>query len=148
MLEIVKYESWLNEIQSQSETIRWEEDEIKVGLLTSAYVPSPVNDASWNDVAQYEIPPCNEYNPGGKQIPNMTQIDENSTRTITGDEVEWLQDVEGFDSARYAVIYKDSGQPATSPLVGFIDFSRLRSNKIRSFIIRWNPLGILRFNWT
>lgn len=45
---------------------------------------------------------------------------------------------------RYAVIWKDTGSPATSPLLGYVDLGA-RSTTAQDFVIDWNDtLGVLK----
>lgn len=47
-------------------------------------------------------------------------------------------------TARYAVIYKDTGTGSTSPLIGFVDFGQDESSSSGTFQITWHTDGILR----
>jgi hypothetical protein len=46
-------------------------------------------------------------------------------------------------TAYYAVIYKNSGNPATSPLLGYVSFGQNYSSSAGDFTITWDAGGIL-----
>jgi hypothetical protein len=48
-------------------------------------------------------------------------------------------------TARYAVYYKDTGTPATSPLLSLVDFESDQSSVSGTFTIVQSANGILRF---
>ena len=49
-------------------------------------------------------------------------------------------------TARYAVLYKDTGTPSTSPIICIIDFGSDKSSSAGNFTISWNAEGILNLN--
>lgn len=145
MNQIIHYNAWLSDISIQSPTIDWNVDTFKIALLSDAYVPSIAEDAVWDHISQYEITPCAEYAADGTVLANTAETVEDNIKTITGDNVVWQANVDGFDAARYAVLYKANGESEEQLLIGFIDLNRNRSNKKASVRLVWNPLGILRF---
>ena len=55
-------------------------------------------------------------------------IKDNDFLTMTLD-ITWSQDASGFEDARYAILYKDSGAAATSPLIAYADLGGDKGNK-------------------
>jgi hypothetical protein len=45
---------------------------------------------------------------------------------------------------RYAIIYKDTGTAATSPLIGYVDFGATQAPAGVDFIIQWGAAGVLK----
>lgn len=60
---------------------------------------------------------------------------------LDADDVTWASST---ITARYAVIYKDTGVATTSPLIGFVDFGQDESSSNGNFTIQWSANGILR----
>ncbi|NIU50077.1 MAG: hypothetical protein GWN74_13570 [Thermoplasmata archaeon] len=48
-------------------------------------------------------------------------------------------------TARYAIIYKDTGTASTSPLIGFIDFGQDESTTNGTFQVTFDDDGIFQF---
>jgi len=102
------------------ETFNWESDTIKVALLTSAYTPDEANDEFFSDVEANEVT-GNGYTAGGEILSNtqVTYDSGNDQYILTADNVTWTN---ATITARYAVIYKDTGDSSTSPLIAYTDF--------------------------
>ena len=64
----------------------------------------------------------------------------NETR-LDANDISWANST---ITARYAVIYKDTGNAATSPLLAWVDFGQLESSSSGSFTIQWATTGILK----
>lgn len=117
-------------------------DTIKVMLLSQAYVPNLAEDEFLSDIVAHEVE-MDGYDAGGKELQNKTL----TLDTLTGivkfdaDDISW--DITGTGSAHKAVIYKDTGDPETSPLLMLKSFLQLRTVTNQSFRIEWSAEGIL-----
>lgn len=124
--------------------VDFDTDTIKVMLTTIAYTPSPTGHATKSSVTG-EVSGTN-YVAGGTAIGTPTVTDSSGTIVFDGVDTTWTQNAGGFTTARYAVIYKDTGNAATSTLIAYIDFVTNQGNVAGDLILQWNNAGIV--NWT
>jgi predicted enzyme related to lactoylglutathione lyase len=115
-------------------------DTIKVMLVTSGYTPD-------RDNHEYKSQVTNEvsgtgYTAGGAALTgtSVTQDNTNDVAVFNADDVTWAA---SEVTAAGAVVYKDTGNPSTSPLVVFIDFGGDRTTYVTDFTIQWNADGII-----
>ena len=120
--------------------------DIKVALLTSSYTPNIDTDIFWSDVSANEITGAN-YTAGGELIgsPAVTQDNTDNEGVFDGADVVWTNAV-GTITARYAVLYKDTGVAGTSPLIEYIDFLADKTSENENFTITWAAEGIINAN--
>jgi hypothetical protein len=90
--------------------VNWLNDTIKVVLCTSAYTPNTATDQYLSDV------------PGGSRVATSSAL---TGKTITAgvadaDDVTFAA-VAGGSTVTQAVVYKDTGVAATSPLIALLD---------------------------
>jgi len=118
-------------------------DTIKVALVTSAYTPNQDTHEDFADVTNQVT--GGGYTAGGQTIANTTVTTDNTDNegVFNGDDVTWTAST---ITARGAVIYKDTGTPATSWLIGYLDFTSNRSSSSGDFTIQWSAEGILNLN--
>lgn len=116
-------------------------DTIKVLLVTDSYVPNV-------DTHLYLTAITNEvvgtgYVAGGKTLANKTVAVDlvNDRAAFDADDVTWAT---SSIVARGAVIYKDTGTPATSPVITYLDFGANRTSDGGDFTIVFDATGILR----
>jgi len=121
-------------------------DTIKVALLDSGYTPNIDTDIFWDDVSANEITGAN-YTTGGETIttPTVTQDNTDNEGVFGGDDIVWTNAV-GTITARYAVMYKDTGVAGTSPLIEYIDFGADKTSENENFSISWSAEGIINAN--
>lgn len=120
-------------------TFDFANDDFKVALVTSAYAPD-------KDAHQYFANITNEvtgtnYAAGGKVLENiaLSQDNANDRAILDADNLAWS--VASF-TARAAVIYKDTGSAATSPLLAYIDFEEDLEAAGEDFLLQWHEDGI------
>lgn len=82
------------------------------------------------------------YNAGGKALTGVTwtYTDYSKLGQLNADSVTWAS---ASFTARYAVIYKYTGNTATSRLIGWVDFGADRSPAAEDFVLAV-PSGVLR----
>jgi len=97
--------------------IDWDNDTIKVALLSSSYIPDLTNHDFFDDVSLYEITGTG-YTQGGNTLTGVTVSSSSNVVSISANNVQWTSAQFTF---RYAVIYKDTGIPSTSPLLALVD---------------------------
>lgn len=99
--------------------VDWANDTIKVALVKAAYTPDQDKHDFWSDVSANEVTGTG-YTEGGKELFEKTVAYDEATNTVRLDakDVEWKEVTVEY---RYAVVYKDTGEDATSPVLGYID---------------------------
>ncbi len=126
-------------LKALNKEVDWDTDTIKVMLCTSSYTPD-------QDTHIYKSSVTNEvtgtgYTAGGATLANKTITYTGSTNTIKldADDITWSNST---ITARYAVIYDDTGTDSTSTLLGYIDFGEDQVSSAGSFTIKWDAGGI------
>ena len=116
-------------------------DTVKVMLLTSTHVTDIDLDVFIDDVSANEVSGTG-YTAGGQALTTkaVTQDNTNDLGKFDADDVTWAT---ATITARFAVIYKDTGTASTSPIVNIVDFGADRTSTGVDFVINWNANGIL-----
>jgi len=130
-------------VAALNEEIDWMADTIKVALCTGSYVPSQANHNNFDDVTN-EISGTG-YTAGGETLTgkSISYSDADKAVLLGADDVMWSS---ASFTARYGVIYQDTGTPATSLLIGYVDFGQTKSTLGGNFAILWNSSGMLKLN--
>ena len=115
---------------------------IKCALLTSAYTPNQDADIFFNSCSAYEVVGAGYTAGGAIMVPLDPTVDlvSNETRCDAND-VSWPTST---ITARYAVIYYSTGTPATSNLIGYVDFGQDMISNLGTFTITWAPTGVFK----
>ena len=99
--------------------IDWEDDTIRCALTTSTYSPDKDTDEFFDDISN-EVVGVGYTAKGETLTTAAVNVDTvNDEVQLDSDNVQWTV---ATITARRAVIYKDTGTPATSPLIGWVDF--------------------------
>jgi len=116
-------------------------DTIKVALFTSSYTPNIDTEEFFSDLSN-EVTGTG-YTTGGMALgTKTTTVDTGNDRAeFDAADTSWTT---ATITARGAVIYKDTGNPATAPLIGYVDFSSDKTSTAGTFLITWNAEGILQ----
>ncbi len=119
-------------------------DTIKVMLLTNSHANNADTQEFIDDVSANEVAGTG-YTAGGATLANkaVTQDNTDNEGVFDADDVSWAA---SSITARYAVIYKDTGTPATSPIIAIIDFGEDKVSSAGAFTINWDAEGILNLN--
>lgn len=121
-------------------------DTIKVGLTTSSYTPDQDTHDFYNDITN-ELSTANGYTAGGVTLGSKTasyDAGTNESRFDAADAV-WTSSGAGFTARRFFV-YKDSGTPSTSPLIGYDSFSTDQTaSGGGTLTIQWAADGVFKF---
>lgn len=123
--------------------VDWDSDTIKVALLTSSYTPNQDTHDYFDDVSANEVSGTG-YSAGGQTLGSKTVTYDSANNVIVLDaaDVTWSSST---ITARYAVVYDDSGATAASKaLIGYVDFSSDQSSTNGNFTITWDATGIVR----
>jgi hypothetical protein len=93
----------------------WENDEVRVMLLTGSYVPQQGQHTDRSDVARFEVASSGTYQRGGSVLPDrVVERDRSGRVQLLAGGVEFRDFTGEF---RYAVTVQEGGL-----LVGFTDF--------------------------
>lgn len=120
----------------------WVNDDIRVALATSAFTPNQDTDEFWSTISSYEASGT-AYVAGGELLTNKTIVYDAGTNEIrlNADDVSWeLSTI----TARWALIYKDSGDPATSALIGFVNFGSDKSSDNGAFALTFSANSVFK----
>ncbi len=125
----------------QRGTIDLVNDTIKV-ILVNGYTVDPDNHQYYSDVQSSEVSGTG-YTTGGQALANKTiTIDTVNDKAIfDADDVSWLNSTISADGC---IIYKDTGDPLTSPLICYMPFGSVISSNNTEFKIQWSANGILQ----
>ena len=117
------------------------DDTIHAALLTSAYTIDIDADANWSDIVANEVVGTG-YVAGGKALASktVTQDDANDQAVFDATDAQWNPST---ITARYVVIYKNTGTDSTSTLIGVIDFVSDQISSNNDFTVQWSANGIL-----
>lgn len=140
MASVAKFNSFLKNQFNGTAVVDFDTDTIKVMLTTSTYVPSASTHDFKDDVTN-EVTGTN-YTAGGTAVGTKTLTESAGVVTFDGADITWTQSATGFANARYAVIYKDTGVAATSPLIGFIDFTADKGNTSGDLTLQFAATGV------
>jgi hypothetical protein len=118
----------------------FENDDFKVALVTATYSADKDAHEFFTDVTSESS--GTNYTAGGKALENivLSQDDANDRAILDADNLVWSV---ATLVARAAVIYKDTGSAATSPLLAYVDFDEDLETAGEDFILQWHEEGIL-----
>lgn len=120
-------------------------DDINVSLHTSSYTPNIDTHTFYSDVTASEVSSANGYTTKGQSLASKAV----SVDTTDDEGVFDAADVTWSSStitARYAIIWKNTGTNTTSPLVAYVDFAADKTSDNGNFVIQWSSEGILNLN--
>lgn len=127
-----------------SDTI-WMSDTIKVALTTNTYTPD-------QDAHEYFSSVTNElsgngYVAGGNTLSGKGLSYDAATNQsrLTASNTTFTASAGNVITARRAVVYKSTGTPSTSPLLGWVDFGADTSSGTGGdLVLAWDATGVLR----
>lgn len=119
--------------------VDWNTDVIRVALCTVTYTPDQDVHDFFDDITNEVV--GTGYVAEGAQLTTPTAGYTAGTNVIKldGDNVTWAA---SSITARYAIIYVDTGTPATSRLLGYVDFGENKTSSGGDFTITWHADGI------
>lgn len=117
--------------------VDWLSDTIKVMLCTSTYTPSQTTHAYKSSITN-EVTGTG-YTAGGATLGSPTATKSSLVVSLDAADTSWTTST---ITARYAVIYKDTGSAATSPVLGYVDFGADATSTAGTFTITWDATGI------
>ncbi|KFZ25929.1 MAG: hypothetical protein KQ78_01885 [Candidatus Izimaplasma bacterium HR2] len=127
-------------LKALSKEIDFLVDTIKVALLVTGYTPDQDAHIYWDDVSASEVSGTG-YTAGGDTLvgKGLTYDGPSNTIKLDGTDTTWSAST---ITAYYAVVYVDTGVPATSALICYIDFGQNEISSNGDFKITWHVDGI------
>ena len=117
---------------------------IKCSLMGTAYTPNQDSDEYWSTLTANEVPNGSGYASRGSVIgPGTVSVDTASRETRLKSTVNPAWASASF-TARYAVIWKDTGTDATSPVIAYVDFGAAETVSSGTFTVTWDATGIAK----
>ena len=122
-------------------SIDFDTDTIKIALVTSTYTPDIDTHEFFDDITNEVV--GTGYVAGGATLANpLITVDTTDDQAeYDGDNVTWGTST---ITARGAIVYKDTGTPATSPLICYVDFTEDKISSAGDFTIQWHADGIFK----
>ena len=131
---------FVNGIKHALSDVDWLADPITVALTSSAYTPDQDAHEFFSSVTN-ELATGNGYTAGGQLLTGKTVTIDAATNQcrLKAGNPQWTTAVGQTLTARKAVIYKNTGTPATSPLLAVVDFGADKSaSDGGSFAVAWD----------
>ena len=134
-----------NEYKKEIGKIDWTSATIRVMLVDNTYVLDIDAHSNKDDIDSLvvELADGNGYTIGGELLTtkSITRDDVNDWSKYDADDVIWSSSTL---TARGAIVYLDTGTPATSTLIAYVDFVVDKSSSSGDFIIQWHSDGVFR----
>lgn len=116
-------------------------DTVKLMLLTASHTNDIDAQVFISDVSANECPASGSYSAGGATLTKSNSTDDTNDRGVF--DATDVSFTGATLSARYAVIYKDTGTPASSPIICIIDFGSTQNSSAGTFAITFHANGIM-----
>ncbi|MBN2503153.1 MAG: hypothetical protein JXB38_20415 [Anaerolineales bacterium] len=116
-----------------------DDDTIKVALVTASYTPDKADDEFFEDVTN-EVSGTG-YAAGGKPLANMQLIQDDAYNRVIVDADDTTWPLAAF-TTRAVVVYKDTGEASSSPLIAYLDFENDRVASGEDFTLEWGVNGV------
>ena len=120
-------------------------DTIKVMLVDNTYTPNQDTHDFKNDIIGEVV--GTGYAAGGAVLGSKSSSYNSGTNTWTFDAGDTVWPGSTL-TARYAILYKDTGVASTSPLIGYVDFGIDVPSTGGPFTITWDSSGIITISTT
>lgn len=116
-------------------------DTIKLALMAPGYTPNIDTDEFWSGISASEESGTG-YTAGGKALASkaVTQDNTNDRAAFDATDVTWTSLNVGTPG--WAVLYKDTGTPSTSPLICYWQLGTTPSNG-GDYTLQFNASGVL-----
>ena len=141
----------LNE-QNGTYPIDWDTNTIKLALfgVTTTVTTIDTSQSFYGSFTAHEVTGTG-YTAAGVQLTGVSVSVSGSYVILMANPVTFTANVAGFTGARWGLIHKDSGTPATSPLKARLDLGTTRSNQGGDFVVNWAGTGknkVLKAKWS
>lgn len=120
--------------------VLWTTDTIKATLHGSAYTPNQATDEFFSAVTN-ELATGNGYTAGGVTLASKSVTLTGLAVALKAAASVWTAAGGPIGPARFAVLRKDTGSAATSPVLGWVDFGADASATGATFTITWDAVN-------
>jgi len=130
---------------TSTDKVDWVNDTINVALMGAGYTPNVDNDIHWSDISGNEIAAGGGYTAGGVALATKSVVYDSTAHAarLKAATSQWLSSTISY---RYAVVYKSTGTPSTSLLLGYFDPGGTEQDTNGTLQIIWDATnGILAF---
>jgi hypothetical protein len=110
-------------------------------LLTSSHTPDDDADVFIDDVSANEVSASGTYSAGGATLTVTSSTDDTDNEGVF--DATDVSFTSATITARYGVVYKDTGTPSTSPIACTIDFGSDQTSTAGTFSITFASEGII-----
>lgn len=128
--------------------VDFDTDTIKVVVLINTFVPDTTDSSAqehFDDISSDEVNTATAYT-GPITLTTTSIAVSGAVVTWDADDISIAADVAGFTDGRYIAIYKDTGTPATSPIIAIGDLGADQSLQTGSLDLTWAATGLI--TWT
>lgn len=123
--------------------VDWATDTIKVALCTSSFTPNQDTNTYYSDITN-EVANGSGYTTGGATL-GTKSVNYDATSNVMSLRAATTSWSSATFTARYAVVYKDTGSASTSPVLGYVDFGGNETVSSGTFSIAWDATdGVLK----
>lgn len=141
----------LNE-QNGAAPIDWDTDTIKLALfgVTATVTTVDTSQSYYGSFTAHEVTGTG-YTATGVQLTGVSVSVSGSYVVLMANPVTFTANATGFSGARWGMIFKNSGTPATSPLKARLDLGTTRTNVGGDFVVNWSGTGknkVLKGKWS
>lgn len=124
-----------------STPINFAADSFKLMLLSASHTTDIDAQVFIDDVSANEVAASGTYSAGGIALTLTSSTDDTNDRgALDATDVSFTS---ATISARYAVLYKDTGTPSTSPIIVIYDLGSTITSTVGTFAITINSAGLL-----
>jgi hypothetical protein len=143
----VPFDSYMKNlfIQGANGVVDWDDNattDVKVMLIKDDVAPVPETHDFVDDLDDNEVSGTGYTATGNVIASKAVTVDAHVITVDADNPATWSQNGAGFTDARYALLYKDSGTPATSPLIAYADLGGDKGNVAGDLTIEFDALGI------
>lgn len=138
------YSNGLKAVASGS--VNWATDTIKVAAVASSYTPNQDTHEFFSSITG-ELTTANGYTAGGQALGTKSVNLDAATNTVSlrAAATTWTPGAGQTLTIHYLVVYKDTGTPATSPLLGYVDLGADVSATNANWTSTWDATdGVLK----
>jgi hypothetical protein len=130
------YDLFREKLLTLVDPIDFAADDIRGALVTDAYTPDREADEFWDDVTGEVSSSGTGYTTGGQLLTSKVIAVDGTGHyaVLTADDLTWATTTL---TAHYLVLRKDTGDPATSPLIGYQDFGGNEITVGVDFVVTW-----------
>ena len=133
-----------NEYKKEIGNIAWNTATVKAMLVDNTYTLDIDAHSQKDEIDTLAVEISGTgYTAGGMALANkvITRDDVNDWSKFDADDVIWSASTL---TARGAIIYLDTGVPATSTLIAYVDFVTDKVSSAGDFVIQWHTDGVFR----